>query len=274
MAEELSKRIRVLGVPIDIVREENLFDLIVNLSENGKINQIILLDFPGFMKARRKRGEWREAVNGASLVLPVSYRILNAARFLKLEKPVHYRPFDFIIALMGILEQKRKSAYLLGSTKRKIQQSFANLQRSFPDLRFVGRFQGKWDKEREGDIIVAIKKASPSLLLAGKGIRGRDLWLHRNRENFNPGIMLWDRLCFEIMGGRRHKPSETKASRFFRNTLGTLLLPWRWLRILRQIWYLIILLWARLFGKHDRKGRENQATPSASPVPADPGTEG
>jgi N-acetylglucosaminyldiphosphoundecaprenol N-acetyl-beta-D-mannosaminyltransferase len=250
--EGLVTRVRILNVPVDIVKEEHLNDLICQLAENGKTNQIILLDFPGFMKARRKKGEWKEAVNSAALILPVSYRILNAARFLKIEKPVHYKSFDFIITLLGILENRRKSAYLLGSSKKKIQKSFNNLKKSFPGLLLVGRFQGNWDKNRENDIIMAIKKASPSLLLAGKKIKGRDLWLYRNRHKLNPGITLWNRNCYEIMGGRKSKPPETKVSRLFRNTVKAVFLPWRWARLLRQIWFWLLLLWARVFGNRDQ----------------------
>ena len=247
MESSLVNRINILDVPVDIVKEEDLEKVITTLSENGGINQIILLDFVGFMKARRRKSEWHRALKEAALILPVSHRIINASRFLKKEKLVHYKGFDFIISLMGILESRRKSAYLVGTTKKRIQKSFTNLKNSFPDLRFVGRHQGKWDRDREGDILMAIKKASPTLLLAGRGIKGKDLWLHRHKDDFNPGIILWNKNCYEIIGGRKGKPSETAASRFFRNTAKCLFLPWRWVRLFRQIWYWILLLWTRLF---------------------------
>ncbi|MDC7225062.1 MAG: WecB/TagA/CpsF family glycosyltransferase [Spirochaetales bacterium] len=249
MESGLVKRISVLNVPLDIVKKEDLEQVVLSLSEDGRVNQIILLDFPGFMKARRQKSEWCQAVNKASLVLPVSHRIISGAGFLKQEKPIRYKPFDFIISLMGILENRRKSAYLVGSNKKRIQKSFTNLKNSFPGLHFVGRHQGKWHKDREEDILMAIKKSAPALLLAGRGIKGRDLWLHRSKNAFNPGIVLWNKNCFEIIGGRKPKPSETKISRLFRNLLKGILLPWRWLRLFRQIWFWILLVWTRLFEK-------------------------
>ncbi len=249
MEAGLVKRINVLNVPVDIVREEDLEEVILNLAENGRVNQIILLDFVGFMKARRQKGEWCRAVKEAALVLPVSHRIIKGARFLKMEEPRRYRAFDFIISLMGILENRRKSAYLLGSSKKRIQKSFTNLKNSFPGLRFVGRHQGRWERNREEDILMAIRKSSPTLLLTGRGIKGRDLWIHRNKDAYNPGIFLWNRNCFEIISGRKPKPSETAVSRFFRSVLKCLFLPWRWLRLFRQIWYWLLLLGTRLFKK-------------------------
>ncbi|MBN2625508.1 MAG: WecB/TagA/CpsF family glycosyltransferase [Spirochaetales bacterium] len=249
MEAGLIKRINVLNVPVDIVREEDLEQVIMGLAENGKSNQIILLDFIGFMKARRLKSEWHRAVKEAALVLPVSLRIIKGARFLKKEEPHRYRSFDFIISLLGILENRRKSAYLVGSSKKRIQKSFTNLVNSFPGLRFVGRHQGRWDRNREKDILMAIKKSSPTLLLAGKGVKGRDLWIHRHGDSFNPGILLWNRNCFEIISGKKAKPPEDPASRFFRGFFKSLLLPWRWLRLFRQIWFWILLAWVRLFKK-------------------------
>jgi N-acetylglucosaminyldiphosphoundecaprenol N-acetyl-beta-D-mannosaminyltransferase len=243
----LVKRINILNVPVDIVKKEDLESVINSLSDNGGMDQIILLDFPGFMKARRLKSEWRQAVEQAALVLPLSYRIVAAAGFLKKEKPIHYKAFDFIISLLGILETRRKSAYLLGSSKKRIQKSFTNLKNSFPGLRFVGRYQGRWHKEREEDILMAIKKSSPSLLLAGKGVKGKDLWIHRNRTVFNEGIFLWNKHCYEIIGGRRSKPSESKLSRLLRSTLKCFLIPWRWVRFFRLLWFWMLLVWVRLF---------------------------
>ncbi|MDC7218806.1 MAG: WecB/TagA/CpsF family glycosyltransferase [Spirochaetales bacterium] len=247
MDSSLVKRISVLDVPVDIVKTEDLETVILTLAENNKVNQILLLDFIGFMKARRKKSQWHQAVQEAALVLPVSHRILSAARFLKQERPTHYKAFDFIISLMGILEKRRKSAYLVGSSKKRIQKSFTNLKNSFPGLRFVGRHQGKWDKDREEDILMAIKKSSPTFLLAGRGVKGKDLWLYRSKEALNPGILLWNKQCYEIIGGRRSKPSESKVSRFFRSFLKSFFLPWRWVRIFRMVWFWLLLLWTRLF---------------------------
>ena len=249
MESGLVKRVKILNVPVDVVGEENLEQVVMDLAENGKINQIILLDFTGFMKARRTKSEWHRALKEAALILPVSHRIINAARFLRKERPVRYKGFDLIISLMGILENRRRSAYLVGSTKKRIQKSFMNLKNSFPELRFVGRHQGKWTKDRENDILMAIKKSSPTFLLAGRGIKGNDLWLHRHKDDFNPGIVMWNKNCYEIIGGRKHKPSETAVSRFFRNMAKSLFLPWRWVRIFRQIWFWILLVCVRLFKK-------------------------
>ena len=38
------------------------------------------------------------------------------------------------------------------------------------------------------NVLTAIKKSSPALLLTGKGLKGKNLWLYRNSQSFNPGF--------------------------------------------------------------------------------------
>ena len=46
-------RIEVLGVPVDVVRPENLEDVIFALYEKAGTKQIVFLSVCGFLKAKR-----------------------------------------------------------------------------------------------------------------------------------------------------------------------------------------------------------------------------
>lgn len=244
------KRIDILGVPVDILPEESLLPVLEEKMGDGGSHQIIFLKFSDFMKARKK-GEFREAVLNASLVLPLSRRLLRAAVFLKQEKPVMYKPFDLIIRTFGMVERKGKSAYLLGSSKKRMQISHRNLKDSFPGLNFVGRYSGFYDKSIEKDITLAIRKASPSFLLAGRGLKGKNLWLYRNRKNFHPSLMLWDKHCYEIFAGKRRKPQYSGFSQFMTGFFKAVFMPWRILLIFRFFFYLILLLAGRRKNKKE-----------------------
>ena len=99
---------------------------------------------------------------------------------------------------------------------------------------------------REDNIVVAIKKASPNLLLAGTGVRKKEKWLYNHRQQLNTGLFLWCGECFDIFCGKREKPSRTLWSsgfefipRFFRN-------PFRILYIPLFLYYLLLLLIYRM----------------------------
>lgn len=242
MEESLEyKRINLLGIPLDLLPEDRASDILESMIEDGNSHQIIFLSFQDFFRARRN-GEFRDAVLSASMVLPLSRRLIRAAGFTRQARPVMYKPFELIIRIFGLCERKRKSAYLLGSTKKRMQISQKNLRDSFPGLNFVGRYSGFYDKQLEENIVLAIKKSSPTFLLAGRGLKGRDLWLYRHRKNIEPSIMLWNRHCYEIFAGKRRKPSYSGFSLFIKAILKSIVMPWRILNLFRFPFYIILLM--------------------------------
>jgi len=239
-------RISVLGVPVDILPESQIEDL-VSRFDDGKNHQIVLLSLWDLMRARRSE-EFRGMVAGASLVLPISQSIVRGARFLRKPEPVRYMPFDFAVKLLGALERRGRSVYLLGSSRSVIQRAEGNIKSTFPGLRVVGRYTGRYPKQMEGAIIEAVRKATPTLLLVGSGTPGRERWIPRNLSRFGSGIYLWCSDLFEVFAKRRSKPSRE----FFRKGLEWMPYlvrrPWKAYRVFIFLWYELCLLVARLRG--------------------------
>ena len=239
-------RITVLGVPVDILPAEGIDELVEQFSD-GKNHQIVLLSLWDLMRARRN-GEFRTMISGASLVLPISLAITKGARFLHKTEPVRYMPFDFVVKLLSALERRGKSVYLLGSSRSSVQKAEGNIKSTFPGLRVVGRYAGRYPKQMEHTIVEAIKKATPSLLLVGRGVPGRERWIPRNLARFNSGLYLWCSDLFEVFAERRSKPSRD----FFRKGLEWipffLLHPWKAYRFFIYIWFKILLVADRIRG--------------------------
>jgi N-acetylglucosaminyldiphosphoundecaprenol N-acetyl-beta-D-mannosaminyltransferase len=237
-------RIVILGVPVDILPPERIEE-VASLFEDGKNHQIILLSLWDLMRARRS-GEFRGMIAGASLVLPISRSIVRGARFLHKPEPVRYMPFDFAVKLLGALELKGKSAYLLGSSRTVIQRAEGNIKTTFPGLRVVGRYAGRYPKQAEGAIIEAVRKATPTLLLVGSGTPGRERWIPRNLSRFNSGLYLWCSDLFEVFAKRRGKPSRELFDRGLEWLPYLARRPWKAYRLFIFLWYEILLLVARI----------------------------
>lgn len=235
------KRIFILNVPVDIVPENILEDVISDLLLDKGRHQIVFLTLRGLLKARGN-SEYAETVRKASLVIPVSKRILLGARFLGRKEPVRYMPFDFAIKLLGILEKHHHSLYLAGSRLAELQITTNNLRDSFPGLGIVGRYAGFFKTEVEENMILAIKKASPSLLLVGNGIPGRSNWFSKNMNNLNPGIFLWCGNCFDIFSGKKKKISKKSWENGSFAVWEGFRKPWKVIMIFPHIYYLLLLL--------------------------------
>jgi len=241
------QRIHVVHVPIDVLSPESIDRAVDEMTKDEETHQIIMLRLWDMMRARVDR-EFNRCVRQASLVIPVSRGIVAGARFLKKSVPFRYMPFDFVIRLLGALETRHRSIYVIGGQRRSLQHVEQNLRHTFPGLHFVGRYTGFYDGEIERDIITAVKKASPDLLFMGPGVKARDKWYFRHRTQIKPGISLWSSETFDIFAEKRKRPSRQSFQ------AGTDILPdlfrkpWRILRGFVYFYYLLLLLVHRIRG--------------------------
>ncbi len=240
-------RISVLGIPVDILPQEHIDETVKNLLEDKDRHQIVLITLKDLMKARRNNN-YRKTILNASLVIPISRGILQGARFLKHPEPVRYMPFDFVIKLLGALDKQSKSLYLLGSKPEALQRITGNLRTSFPGLNIVGRHGGFFKKQSEHNIILAIRKAAPSLLLAAKGLPGKDLWMQQHQDDFSLGISLYCGNVFDIFSGKKQRPSRTQWERGFDWVPIFFSHPWRIFRLFSYLWYILLLVVYRIGG--------------------------
>ena len=120
--DNLTQRIELLGVPIDIVKPENMEKVLFSLHDQAGIKQVIFVSVWDLLKARRNTN-YLNCLKNAALVLPTSKSIIKGAKFLKLPIPERYNPFSTIISLMTFLETRYKSIYLLGGHKGSLMDS-------------------------------------------------------------------------------------------------------------------------------------------------------
>ncbi len=244
-AERL-RRIKVLDVPVDAVDPDMAGKVIEELLGNSQANQIVLLSLRGLLRARRD-AELMRCLRDAALVLPTSLPVVRGAGFLGTGRLTLFNPFEFIIRILGVVEKCKGSVYLLGSRKTLLETAEENLLGSFHGIRVVGRFYGFFHRSLEGNIVTAIKKSSPSFLLVGTGVPGRERWLLRHKKELNPGISLWGGNCFEIFAGKEKQVPRRLHSMGLGILSGIVRRPWRIAMIFPYLRYLILLLGYKVF---------------------------
>jgi len=240
--------VSLLKVPIDIVAPDQLSEVVYDLLKEDKEHNIVLLSLWDLLRARRS-GEYRTYVTRASLVIPISKSLISGIKFLTGKKAFRYMPFDFIISVLTTLENREFSCYLLGGRTKVLLKTEKNIKQTFPRLRIVGRFTGNFRRQDEPTIIKAIKKSSPSLLLVGKGVRGKERWIAKNNNAFGSGMRLWCSDIFDVFAEKKRHPSRGA----FNNGLEWIGYcfhnPFKLLRIFPYIGYKFLLLFYKLFVK-------------------------
>jgi N-acetylglucosaminyldiphosphoundecaprenol N-acetyl-beta-D-mannosaminyltransferase len=242
------ERLNVLTVPIDILPPEQLEAQILDMAKANERQNMVLLSLWDLLRARRS-GDYRNYVTNAKLVVPISNSLVDGSHFLTKKIPYRYMPFDFIIAVLTALEKRGYSIYLLGGKRSTLKKAEKNIRQTFPKLQIVGRYIGKFKTQDEPIILEAIRKASPTLLLVGSGIRGREKWLAKKQNILNLGMRLWCSDILEVFAEQRSRPSRAVFSRglewigfCFRN-------PLRIFKFFSYVRYIILLVFYRLFRK-------------------------
>jgi len=247
-ANENRQRIEFLNVPIDITAPDQLCNVIYDLLKEKKEHNIVLLSLWDLLRARRS-GDYRTYVTRASLVIPISKSIITGIKFLSGKKAHRYMPFDFIISVLTTLENREFSCYLLGGRRKVLLKTEQNMRQTFPKLRIVGRFPGYFKRHEEAIVIKAIKKSSPSLLLAGKGIRGEEKWIYRNNVALGEGMRLWCSDIFDVFAERKKHPSRGAFNSGMEWIGYCFSNPFKFFRIFPYIGYKFLLLFHKLFVK-------------------------
>jgi Teichoic acid biosynthesis proteins len=243
--------VKLLSVPIDVIAPEQLGDFVYDLLRDKKEHNIVLLSLWDLLRARGNN-DYRNYVLRASLVIPISKSLISGIKFLTGVKAYRYMPFDFIVSLLTFLEAREFSCYLLGGKTKIILKTEKNIRQTFPKLRIVGRFPGYFRRHDEATIIKAIKKASPSLLLAGRGIRGGEKWIARNNVALgDSGMRLWCSDIFDVFAEKRKHPSHTVFAHGLEWIGYTFQKPYKFFRIFPYMYYKILLLVYKLFKKNN-----------------------
>jgi len=243
------ERVSLLKVPIDIVEPGDLGQVVFNLLSEKKAQNIVLLSVWDLLRARSNI-EYQFFINRAALVIPISKSIITGIRFLLGKQAVRYMPFDFVINLLTTLEGYEYSIYLLGGKKHVLTKIEKNIRTTFPGLHIVGRHPGSIKRHDEPALIEAIRKASPSLLLVGKGVRGGEHWIARNSGELGKGMRLWCSDLFDVLAERKRRPSGAIFELGLEWISYCLQNPFKILRIFPFMYYNLLLLLYKIAKKN------------------------
>jgi len=239
------ERINFLGVPVDILKEEDIEQVILDLLDAKKVSHIVFLSTWDVLKGRDNK-EFKKMLEEASLIIPISKSIIKGARFLKRPVPIRYSPFDAILSILNVINAHYKSLYLLGASKKSLTIAEDNVKSTFTELRFVGRYQGYYNRAIEPAIISAIVKAHPSLLLIGDGIKNGKCWTYKNKDILHDGIYVYEPNIIDIFSKYKRKTSEWLFKHGLEYLPKVLINPFRIFNIFKYIYFKFLLLFYRI----------------------------
>jgi len=223
------KTIVINGLRLDFPSERQMAALASAWDDDAN-HQISFLHESDVGKARQV-GEYASMISSSDLVLPVSpalvRRAVESLGGMKAEKrkitislrrleyisyfgPLEdddeiftaFQPLKTIAVFLSALEQRQGTVFLVGGDLVSLQKAEMNVRSTFPGLRVVGRSPGDYREKDEADLMRALQKSTPDMIIVGSLVKDGELWVSRHMSFTRSGIFFYDRPIIEILTGR------------------------------------------------------------------------
>ena len=130
------------------------------------------------MDRASREGAFREALNGADLVLPDGIGVIYAARILGRPLKGRCPGIDFASGLMASMAAGGKRLYLLGAKPGVADMAAERLQKQYPGLKIAGTHDGYF--KEDAPVVEAIRESGADCVFVCLGAPKQELWMARN----------------------------------------------------------------------------------------------
>lgn len=125
--------------------------------------------------------EFAAIENSADLVIPDGIGVLMASRILGDPVPEKVAGVELATNLLAAMSNRgRGSVYLLGGKPEVVAEAARRLGERFPGVTVAGYQDGYFKPDAESEVVAAIRRAKPDLLVVGMGMPRQEIWLARH----------------------------------------------------------------------------------------------
>jgi exopolysaccharide biosynthesis WecB/TagA/CpsF family protein len=197
-------RVRIAGVPIDIVDASEAVERMIVAGGGGRVLQVSTVNLQ-FLVTARRLPEVRRALCGSGLNVADGAPVMWLARILGRPLPERVAGADLVPLLMRRAAAAGARVYLLGGTGGVAERAAQVLTAANPGLAIAGIHEPPLtplDAMDDGAILERIRAAGADILLVGFGHPKQDLWIARNRDRLPVGVAIGVGGTFDLIAGR------------------------------------------------------------------------
>jgi N-acetylglucosaminyldiphosphoundecaprenol N-acetyl-beta-D-mannosaminyltransferase len=191
----------ILGVRVHTVSVAESAAILDRMAASGRGHLVIPVN-PEMIIAAQKNREFRDALNGASLVLPDGTGVKVAARLHGHSGTDRVTGVDTVDTLARIAVRRGLRLFLLGAQPGIAERAGEALQARHPGLVIAGCFAGSPTRAEEDDICRRVAEARADILMIAYGAPKQELWCVRNLARLPVRIAMCVGGSFDFLAGR------------------------------------------------------------------------
>ncbi len=183
------QRIRILDIPVDMVDYDLALARYDELMDSSGCDLIVTPNSEIIVNAT-KDSVLKELIEQAALIIPDGIGLVKAAKILKLPLKERCTGVDFLNRILGRLEEKEQSIFLLGSKPANEERdSVANLaaeamKKAYPNLIVAGTNDGYFKPEDEAALVAKINESGADFLCVALGSPKQEKFVYEHAEEF------------------------------------------------------------------------------------------
>ena len=137
------------------------------------------------------------------IIVPDGIGVVKAANILKLPVKERVTGVEIVQKLLELLNEQKKSIYLLGAKKEVLDAFVSNIHEQYPNVIVSGYKDGYIkDKDAAFEEIVELK---PDVVLVALGIPAQELLIYKHYDKFDKGIFVGVGGSFDVLSGMKKR---------------------------------------------------------------------
>ncbi len=243
-------RIKILGIPIDDITEQEALERADAMINDGAWHQICTVN-PEFIMEAQRNPSFRAVLQAADLNTPDGFGVLFAARWLGTPLRGRVTGVELTLGLARLAAIRGYRIFLLGAAPGVAEAAAAALVKRWPTLCIAGCYSGSPAPEYDEQQRQIITLARPHILLVAYGHPRQELWIARNQPFLRIPLAIGVGGTFDYLAGK-----VPRAPRFIRRiglewAFRLAMQPIRWRRIIDAVpAFLFTVLWQEGILRH------------------------
>lgn len=196
----MSKRIRVLNVPIDVVTMSEATQKVHSFIKEKNTHMIVTANAEMVMLAQEER-ELFSIISDSDLVVADGAGVVWAARFQGDYLPERVAGYDLVQNILRSGSSYPLRVFLFGGSPGIAEKAKKKIENEYKGIMVVGVEDGFFNKEKEEAILTNIVATAPDLLLVALGVPKQEKWIKRHLDRMKVPVVIGVGGTFDVMAG-------------------------------------------------------------------------
>lgn len=181
----MNKTVEILGIPFSSMTLDETTDYLEqHIEQHSELFHLITIN-PEITITAQSDTQFQNIIHEADLITPDGVGIVLASKLKKSSISERVTGFDLLHQLLNKGNKRNWSFYFLGTDEQTNKNAVREIEKLYPNVTIAGRHHGFFSKEEEPQILEAIKRSNPDILIVAMGAPYSDKWIYKHKENLS-----------------------------------------------------------------------------------------